>query len=146
MTDERRKTGPGAAEAPLFFSGTYEEAFDLLVEARDYVERHLPAFRYSKNPPDPAMMTTETLRLTSRLTQIMAWLMAQRAVQAGEIEEAELVDDKYRLEGHDVCLKRVIEDMDDLPDQLSNLMQRSYDLYSRIMRLDRRYVDPDTKN
>jgi len=146
MADEREKTGQGAAGTPLYFSGTYEEAFDLLMEARDYVERHLPAFKYSDNPPDPSAMTTETMRLTSRLTQVMAWLMAQRAVQEGEIEAADFVEDRYRLEGHDVCLNRTIEDMDDLPDQLSDLMQRSYDLYSRIMRLDRQYADPEKKN
>lgn len=146
MTDERKKTGPGAAGTPLYFNGTYEEAFDLLVEARDYVERHVPAFKYSKNPPDPAVMTTETLRLTSRITQIMAWLMAQRAIQEGEIDEADFGDDRYRLEGHDVCLKRAIDDMDDLPEQLGELMDRSYELYNRIMRLDLRYVDPRKKN
>jgi regulator of CtrA degradation len=146
MTDETERNGLGAAGAPLFFRGTYEEAFDLLVEARNYVEHHVPAFKYSQDPPDRYAMTTETLRLTSRLTQVMAWLMAQRAVQEGEIEEAEFVDDKYRLEGHDVCLKRAIEDMDDLPDGLNDLMDRSYELYNRIMRLDMQYVDPKKKN
>jgi len=86
------------------------------------------------------------MRLTSRLTQVMAWLMAQRAVQEGEIEEDDFVEDRYRLEGHDVCLKRTIENMDDMPDQLNDLMQRSYELYRRIMRLDMQYVDPSKKN
>ena len=73
-------------------------------------------------------------------------MMAQRAVQEGEIAEAEFVEDRYRLEGHDVCLKRTIEEMDDLPDGLSDLMERSYALYNRIMRLDMQYVDPNKKN
>ncbi len=146
MTDESERKGQGAAAAPLYFRGTYKEAFDLLVEARNYVEHHVPAFKYSRDPPDRFAMTTETMRLTSRLTQVMAWLMAQRAVQEGEIEAAEFVDDKYRLEGHDVCLKRAIEDMEDLPDGLGDLMDRSYDLYNRIMRLDLQYADPKKKN
>ena len=120
--------------------------FDLLVEARNYVENHVPAFRYSQDPPDRVAMTTETMRLTSRLTQVMAWLMAQRAMQLGEIAEAEFVEDKYRLEAHDVCLKRAIEDMDDLPAGLCDLMERSYELYNRIMRLDMQYIDSDRKN
>lgn len=146
MDDRREKTDRSAEGAPLKFTGTYEEAFALLVEARDYVERHLPAFKHSQDPPDPAKMTTETMRLTSRITQVMAWLMAQRALQEGEIEETEFVQDKYRLEGHEVCLKRAIEDTDDLPDALGDLMERSYDLYNRIMRLDMQYVDPRKKN
>jgi regulator of CtrA degradation len=146
MTDGNERKNQGAAATPLYFTGTYEEAFDLLVEARNYVEHHVPAFKYSQNPPDRFTMTTETMRLTSRLTQVMAWLMAQRAVQAGEIEEADFVEDKYRLEGHGVCLKRAIEDMDDLPEGLGDLMDRSYELYRRIMRLDLQYVDPKKKN
>jgi len=146
MTDGNERKYQDAAATPLYFRGTYKEAFDLLVEARNYVERHVPAFRYSEDPPDPVAMTTETLRLTSRLTQVMAWLMAQRAVQEGEIEAADFVDDKYRLEAHDVCLKRAIDDIDDLPEGLSDLMDRSYELYNRIMRLDMQYVDPKKKN
>ena len=146
MTGNNDKTNQGAAEAPLFFKGTYDEAFELLVEARNYVEHHVPAFKYSNDPPDPVAMTKETLRLTSRLTQVMAWLMAQRALQEGEIAEDEFVEDKYRLEGHDICLKRAFEDLDDLPDGLYDLMNRSYSLYSRINRLDEQFVGDKKKN
>jgi regulator of CtrA degradation len=146
MTGENERKGWEGAAPPLHFRGNYKEAFDLLVEARNYVENHVPAFRYSQDPPDRVAMTTETMRLTSRLTQVMAWLMAQRAVQQGEIPEDEFVEDKYRLEAHDVCLKRAIEEMEDLPAGLCDLMERSYELYSRIMRLDMQYIDPDRKN
>lgn len=148
MTDDTAKKVDGTVEVPMYFRGTYEEAFDLLVEARDYVENDVAAFKYAKNPPDPFAMTQETMRLTSRLTQVMAWLMAQRAVHEGEIDQKEFVKDKYRLEGHAVCLKRAIDEMeDDLPDGLNDLMERSYSLYRRILRLDEQIVaDKKTKN
>ena len=147
MTDDTEKKTEGAAEAPMYFRGTYDEAFDMLVEARNYVENDVAAFKYADNPPDPVAMTQETMRLTSRLTQVMAWLMAQRAVQEGEIGEEEFVKDKYRLEGQQVCLKRAIDDMEeDLPDGLNDLMNRSYSLYSRINRLDERYTGDKKKN
>lgn len=143
MTNDTEEKAEGAAKAPMYFRGTYDEAFDMLVEARDYVENDVAAFKYAANPPDPVAMTQETLRLTSRLTQVMAWLMAQRAMLEGEIGEEEFVKDKYRLEGQQVCLKRTIDEIaeDDLPDGLNDLMNRSYSLYSRIMRLDEKYVD-----
>lgn len=146
MTGNDDKKSQGATETPLYFRGTYDEAFDLLVEARNYVERHVPAFKYSDDPPDPVAMTKETLRLTSRLTQVMAWLMAQRALQDGEIGADEFVEDKYRLEGHDICLKRAFEDLEELPEGLNDLMSRSYELYSRVMRLDEQYADPNKRN
>ena len=147
MTNEMKDKAPGAAETPMYFRGTYDEAFDMLVEARNYVENDVAAFKYASNPPDPLALTKETMRLTSRLTQVMAWLMAQRAVHEGEIGEDEFIKDKYRLEGQHVCLKRAIDEMeDDLPDGLSDLMNRSYSLYSRINRLDERYTGDRKKN
>lgn len=141
MTRDTDRKIEGAAEAPMYFRGTYDEAFGLLVEARDYVKNDVAAFKYAKNPPDPVTMTQETLRLTSRLTQVMAWLMAQRAVHEGEIGADEFIKDKYRLEGQNVCLKRAIDEMEeDLPEGLSDLMNRSYSLYSRIMCLDEKYA------
>ena len=119
----------------------------MLVEARTYVKNDVAAYKYAANPPDPIAMTQETLRLTSRLTQVMAWLMAQRAVHEGEIGADEFVKDKYRLEGQRVCLKRAIDEMEeDLPDGLNDLMNRSYSLYSRINRLDGLYTGDKKKN
>ncbi len=146
MTDERDENTMGSVTVPLPFNGTYDEAFDLLVEARDYVERSLPALKYGAQPPDPVTVTKETLRLTSRITQVMAWLMAQRAVQVGEIEAEEFAQDRYRVEGQSVCLKQAVEDIDDLPNEFSDLMDRSYNLYSRVLRLDEQITDRVKKN
>ena len=147
MTDETAIRIAGAAEAPIYFRGAYDEALDLLVEARNYVRNDVMAFKYADNPPDPVAMTEETLRLTSRLTQVMAWLMAQRALHDGEIGEDEFIKDKYRVEGQHVCLKRAIDGMkDDLPEGLNDLMDRSYSLYRRVMRLDEQYVEDSKKN
>ena len=67
MTDHTEKKTEGAEQAPVYFRGAYDEAFDLLVEARNYVENDVAAFQYANSPPDPLAMTQETLRLTSRL-------------------------------------------------------------------------------
>ena len=68
------------SSAPAFFSRTYDEALAMLRETRDYLTgrgklelRALPreaALDYSR----------ESMRLTARLTQVMAWLLLQRAV------------------------------------------------------------------
>jgi len=140
MNDQPEQHAAVHEIAPIVFRGTYDEAFDLLVEARNYVEHAVPALKYSAEPPDPVSITKETMRLTSRLTQVMAWLMAQRAVHEGEIGEEDFIDDRYRLEGQAVCLKRAIDEMDDLPRGLQDLMERSYRLYTRIQRLDDQFV------
>ncbi|MDH5555810.1 MAG: DUF1465 family protein [Alphaproteobacteria bacterium] len=147
MNDDMQLKSNNSADATMYFRGTYDEAFDLLVEARNYVRNDVLAFKYADNPPDPVAMTQETLRLTSRITQVMAWVMAERAMHEGEIGEEEFVKDKYRLEGQAVCLKRAIDDMDeDMPEGLHDLLNRSYSLYSRIMRLDERYTEDKPRN
>jgi regulator of CtrA degradation len=119
-----------------FFGRTYDEAMGLLVEARNYVAvNELRALRVL-SPSDRLLLCCETMRLTTRLTHIMAWLLAQRAVHAGEITLADSAGEPYALGGAKTCLT-VTEEVDRLGDQwLSTLLDRSHRLYVRVSRLD----------
>lgn len=120
--------------ATTFFTRTYDEAHALLVDSRDYV-RMARGVRW-QGPSLTLAHTLETLRLTTRVAHIMAWLLAQRAVHACEITRAEAATEKYRLGGRDVCLATGGESDDKLPPPLRNLLDRSHGLYKRISRLD----------
>jgi len=122
--------------ATAFFDRTYDETFDLLIEARDYIARGQQVDCQYVTVGGQARMAVETSRLTSRLTHVMAWLLARRAVQAGEITPAEAARPPYTLErserlaGDDDPLGEV------LPPALESLMERSQRLYVRVSRLD----------
>jgi len=120
--------------APIFFSRVYDETLGLLIEARDYVASTLDNHRETIDVR--LAMSCETMRLTSRLTQIMAWLLVQRAVHSGEMSLSEALADEHRLSGQNVCL--TVETVFDvtLPKALQSLLDRSYRLYLRIQRLD----------
>jgi len=125
-----------ASVETAFFSRTYDEAMGLLIEARNYVAvnelRVLPIL----SPTDRLLLCCETMRLTTRLTHIMAWLLAQRAVHAGEISLADSAEEPYALGGAQTCLT-VTAEVDRLGDQwLSTLLDRSHRLYVRVSRLD----------
>ncbi len=120
----------------LFFSGTYDEAFALLVEARDYLADQEGNHRDRLSPDLRLAANCEALRLTSRLTQVMAWLLVQKAVHAGEMTADQARGDAFRLGGHSVCLKTGPDDNQNLPKGLRDLLSRSYHLYRRIERLD----------
>jgi len=125
-----------ASVKTAFFGRTYDEAMGLLVEARNYVAvnelRALPIL----TPSDRLLLCCETMRLTTRLTHIMAWLLAQRAVHAGEITLAESAEEPYVLGGAKTCLT-VTEEVARLGDQwLITLLERSHRLYVRVSRLD----------
>ena len=78
-------SGGGLVET-TFFGRTYDEALQLVTEARDYFVNNVGTDR--SNGVSIAHRLTydcETLRLSTRLTQVMAWLFMQRAVHEGEI-------------------------------------------------------------
>ena len=119
-----------------FFSRTYDEAMGLLVEARNYVA--VGELRHARPMPasERLLLCCETMRLTARLTHVMAWLLAQRAVHAGEITLAESAGENYALGGSTTCLEEShgIEALGD--DWLNGLLDRSRRLYVRVSRLD----------
>ena len=122
--------------APVFFNRTYDETFDLLLEARDYLAHREPLDRRELGPDDRLVVNCEALRLTSRLTQIMAWLLVQKAVHAGEMTRAEAASGQHRLSGQAVCLTREVVGGYPIPARLRSLLDRSYNLYTRVERLD----------
>jgi regulator of CtrA degradation len=122
--------------APTFLNRTYEEAMALLLDARDYLTHHESADCRTLEMVPRLSVSRETLRITSRLTQVMAWLLIQKAVFAGEISRAEAAAGHHRLAGQRVCLDTAGGQFDGIPLRLSNLLERSHSLYARIARLD----------
>jgi regulator of CtrA degradation len=120
--------------ATAFFSKTYDEAEALLLEARAYME-----FTQSSKWSQWAiglLHDLEAMRVTARLTNVMAWLLAQRAVSAREITPGEARGENYRLGGHRVCLDAGNENSPAVSDPLRALLRRSRELYQRVARLD----------
>ena len=67
--------------------------------------------------------------------RIMAWIMVQRAVFSNKIP-AEEAADRYGLDFQDVCMvdNRMLHGV--LPSYVCYLLDRSYELYERVYRLD----------
>lgn len=119
-----------------FFDKTYKEAFALLLEARDYVAAAPTRDRAPHADIwDRALIAVETMRLTARLGHVMAWLLARRAVHAGELTAAEAARPPYALE-RDETLTAAVAAPDALPARLESLRSRSERLYVRVARLD----------
>lgn len=129
-----------------FFHRTYDEALSLLTEARNYVAKGNAGGSARMSTNAQLAQCCETMRLTARLTHVMAWLLAQRAVHAGEITLEESASEKFSLGGRSVCLEES-HYLDSLEDAwLGALMERSLNLYVRIARLDTMVQDRVSKN
>ncbi len=119
-----------------FLNKTYDEALGLTHEARAFVAL-LDTARLTDAPLATRLIyARESMRLTARLTQVMAWLLYQKAVHAGEIDRAEAAAPDKRLGGRAVCSEHDGAALAMLPPQLRSLMERSHRLYARVARLD----------
>jgi len=123
-------------QSVAFFGRTYDEALQLTREARDYIASHVNTDR-SDLPPEVRLASScEEMRLTARLTQVMAWLLLQRAVYEGEVTLAEAAREENRLSGQEACLGGPVIPEAELPPRLEELLDRSLNLYRRVQRLD----------
>lgn len=122
--------------ATRFFGKTYDETMSLLLASRDYLAAAQPADAIGLKPIDRLRVNCEAMRLTTRLTQIMAWLLAQRAVFAGEMGRMQAASDEFRLSADSVCMADSEAAEHVLPARLRELLDESRRLYVRVARLD----------
>nr|WP_242468881.1 DUF1465 family protein [Rhodovibrio salinarum] len=134
-------TTPGSAANKIVDTGvlivrTYDEALELTRAVRDYIAHQAPVDRAALDHDTQLVASCEEMRATARMTQVMAWLMLQRAVQDGEVDRAETLKPGNRLSGQETCLAEPAIDPAYLPERLNELLTRSRSLYERIQRLD----------
>lgn len=123
-------------QQPAYFRRTYDETMTLMVEARNYMAYVERRERQRLTVVSGLRMSCEAMRVTSRLTQVMAWLMMQRAVHEGEVEVTEALSDNNRLSGAEVCLDDTFSEDETLPGGLRSLLDRSFRLYQRVVQLE----------
>jgi regulator of CtrA degradation len=111
----------------------YVEAMLLADEARAYFDEIGRDERDALTALSRVAFSCESLKVTTRLMHIIAWLLTQRAVQAGEIAPGEALRPSRRLgeapETDDAVLAM-------MPAQAATIMLTSIDLYRRVARLD----------
>ena len=122
--------------ASAFFAKTYGEALVLAEQARDYMAGPVQAERNRLDAEATMRATAESFRLSARITQMMAWMFVQRAVERGEMSADQAGSDAYRLGARDICMSRDQRTIDQLPPTLKDLMTCSERLYIRVARLD----------
>ncbi len=111
----------------------YVEAMVLADEARSYFDVAARDDRLALDPVDRVGFSCESLRVTTRLMHIIAWLLTQRAVTAGELSQAQAEEAERRLgpaQPSDAAL------LPRLPEPAVELILTSEELYERVRRLD----------
>jgi hypothetical protein len=125
------------AATPLPMTKVHEEAIALLLAARAHAERTL-AMPQPNDLVAAMKARVEALRVTARLQHIVAWTLAQKAAQAGEIGRDVAMGPAYALPRDGIEAEATpMEVLDLLPQDLADLCARSFELYERVLRLTR---------
>ncbi len=139
-----RQENSALSVAAVVFEGPYNETMSLLEEARSFAEQSTAESARSRRlatdsldlPIHKLRASCEALRVTSRLSSCLAWLLVRKAVGAGELTEIEGCQPEHRLEVTEICLDVDGEADDDLPRELRRLLTQSRKMYERVQRLD----------
>jgi regulator of CtrA degradation len=124
----------GARITPKLVNSLYVEAMVLADEARAYFDREGRDERLQLDPVVRVGFSVESLKVTTRLMHVIAWLLTQRAVEAGELTLTDAQTGPRRLGEPPETDPAVLEQ---LPDGAAHLVRASQDLFARVERLER---------
>ncbi|MCW3837725.1 DUF1465 family protein [Sphingomonas canadensis] len=130
------------ASAPIhrrLVDSLYVEAMLLADEARGYFDAVGRDERDALAALDRVAFSCESLKVTTRLMHIIAWLLTQRAVDSGEIPADEALRPSRRLGAAPETEARLLETM---PVQAAAIVEASMHLYRRVARLDSALDEP----
>lgn len=116
----------------------YVEAMVLADEARAYLEKGAMLERDLLEPMDRVHFSCEALKITTRLMQVIAWLLSRRAFQRGEIDLIESRSEKYRLGD---AAATDMQSTGVFPSEMRVLIAASESLYLRAQRLEEQLFD-----
>lgn len=118
---------------PRLVDALYVEAMVLADEARSYFDTQGRDDRLALDPVDRVGFSCESLKVTTRLMHVIAWLLTQRAVAAGELSRAQAGESERRL-GEAAATDRDLYPR--LPAAAAELVRASEELYERVGRID----------
>lgn len=112
----------------------YVEAMVVADESRAYFDHLADTERDTLGPMARLSFSCEALKATTRLMHVIAWLLAQRAIERGELPPGARSEPRWRL-GEAVMADR--EAVATFPYQARSLILATEDLYERAQHLDR---------
>ncbi|MCJ7420312.1 DUF1465 family protein [Sphingomicrobium astaxanthinifaciens] len=129
----------GPRITPRLVDALYREAMLLADEARAYFDVEGRRDRAELPAAARVAFAGESLKVTTRVMHIVAWLLTQKAIEGGEIARGTSAVQERRL-GH--ANPPEADLLPALPAEAQRLINLSTDLYERVKRLDENEHDP----
>ena len=111
----------------------YTDAMVLADEARAYFDDYGRHERDELDPMSRVAFSCESIKVTTRLMHVIAWLLTQRAVAAGELSVEAARDPSRRL---GPAPESSVATVADLPWSARGLVRASIALHKRVALLD----------
>ena len=138
--DESDLPDPRVRITSRLIDSLYTEAMLLADEARSYFDDAGREDRATLEPFARVGFACESLKVTTRIMHIVAWLLTQRAIESGEIPDRDGRRPERRL-GHAQDSDPAV--VTQLPESAQRLIGTSSDLYARVKRLDEGSIETD---
>jgi regulator of CtrA degradation len=132
-SDMPTRSTPQVRITSRLIDSLYTEAMLLADEARSYFDDAGREERSTLQPFARVGFACESLKVTTRIMHIVAWLLTQRAIESGEIASRDSRRPERRL-GHAQDSDAAV--VAGLPPSAQKLINSSADLYARVKRLD----------
>ena len=140
MTDSFEPDRPETRITPRLVDALYTEAMLLADEARAYFDDVGKGERLLLEPFARVGFACESLKVTTRIMHIVAWLLTQRAIETGELHSNDGRRPERRL-GHATTSEQAV--IEQMPPAAQRLIIASSDLYARLQRLDEGQMDDE---
>ena len=119
--------------AKRLIDGLYTEAMLLADEVRAYFDDVGRDARDLLDPIERVLFSCESLKVTTRLMHVIAWLLTQRAVEVGELTAAGARAPSRRLGG---AVESDVDTLNRLPPEARRFVDASIALHTRVARLE----------
>src|SRR5580658_10694546 len=108
-------------KATTLLDRTFDEGVALTLEVRNYIAFHEQADRREYDLSRCLQVGYQHTRVSARLIQVMTWLLAMKALLAGEISPEQFAMPQYALTVSEECADDAAVDMETLPPGLRSL-------------------------
>lgn len=119
------------------FRDLFREGMALVEETAAYLDGPGRSESRALSRSGTLSYSTESMRLTTRLMQIASWLLLQRAVNEGELSQAQANSEKNKVRLDSPAPIMSGPGWDELPAMLRSLIERTSRLHDRVRHMDK---------
>jgi len=119
------------------FQAIYREGMELVESTARYLDGEGRAEGKGLKGSASLSFATESMRLTTRLMNVASWLLIRRSVNNGEMTQDRARRERLKLKIDSIGRPSHIKDFSALPARLRELIEASFALQDKVIKLDR---------